>query len=417
MISALESLTAEITGFSTPIDDKVMLSWQLSQIRAAMRRAAEKNTAYAKRFAAVDISAIDSYEALRLIPFTYPEEIAAEPEVFNCEAGRNIARITSLRTSGSLGAPKRIYFTERDLQRTVRLFEMGMAPIIGTYGKRCLVMMSDASPGSIASLLKEGVERSGVPTVIYGNIRDIDNAAGAVCRGDTIVGIPAQIIHLCRKYPWLRPESVLLSADYVPAPAAHAIRKLWRCRVYTHYGMTETCFGCAVQCRESGAQHLRHDSLLIEIVDPASGRQLDFGREGEVVVTAFANEAMPLFRYRTGDIASLSTVRCECGSSLPRLGRVRGRLKNRMEIDGFQFCIEALDDVLYNNPGLWRYETEIIGGGDNKELLIKVQGDDSLKISDLYTELASLLPPALEVKITFADPLTLPFSKRRIAVR
>ena len=58
-----------------------------------------------------------------------------------------------------------------------------------------------------------------------------------------------------------------------------------------------------------------------------------------------------------------------------------------------------------------------LGGGDNKELLIKVQGDDSLKISDLYTELASLLPPALEVKITFADPLTLPFCKRRIAVR
>ena len=169
-------------------------------------------------------------------------------------------------------------------------------------------MMSDASPGSIASLLKEGVERSGVPTVIYGNIRDIDNAAGAVCRGDTIVGIPAQIIHLCRKYPWLRPESVLLSAGIDACARGTCDQKIvaMPC-IYPLWNDGNVFRLCSsVPRKRQRSIWCARDSLLIEIVDPASGRQLDFGREGEVVVTAFANEAMPLFRYRTG-IASLAT--------------------------------------------------------------------------------------------------------------
>ena len=415
-ISAIEKLTSEITGFDTPICDKEMLRWQLSQIRSAMLRAAEKNASYAKRFSAVNIFSIDSFEALSKIPFTYPDEIIKHPDAFVCEAERDIARVTSLRTSGSMGEPKRICFSDSDLLRTVRLFELGMAPIIGN-GKRCLIMMSDPSQGSIASLLKEGVERHGTPAVIYGNIHDVDDAAAAVLDGDVIVGIPAQIIHLCRKYPKLRPASVLLSADYVPATAVPAIRELWQCRVYTHYGMTETCFGCAVQCSETSAQHLRHDALLIEIIDPLTGRQLKAGEEGEIVMTTFSNKAMPIFRYRTGDISSLVVGRCECGSVLPRLGLVKGRLKNRIKVGGAVFCIEAIDDLLYKNPDLWQYEAEIHGVGDNIQLRINAVGSKDLKVSDLHYALSEVLPPVLDVKITTLESLMQPFKKRQIAVR
>ena len=142
-------------------------------------------------------------------------------------------------------------------------------------------MMSDTTPGSMGSLLKEGVERSGVPASVYGFIYDADDAARYLRDGDVLVGVPAQILHLCRKYPKLRPESILLTADYVPAPLPDAIRELWGCRVYTHFGMTETCFGCAVQCSETSAQHIRHDSLLIEIIDPKSGKALPPGKRAK----------------------------------------------------------------------------------------------------------------------------------------
>lgn len=402
-LSALETLTAEITGLGRPIDEKAMLDWQLSKIRVAMRRAAERNSRYAERFKGIDIDSIRTLDDYAAVPFTYPEELTDNAVSFVCEPERNISRITSLRTSGSTGAPKRVYFTDNDLNRTIRLFELGMRPVIGGDGSRCLIMMSDPTPGSLASLLKEGVERSGFPAEIYGTIRDFSDAAKSVRNGDAIVGIPWQMLRLCREHHELRPASVLLSADYVPSPVPDAIRSAWKCRVYTHYGLTETCFGCAVQCAEHSAHHIRHDCLLIEIIDPESGRRLDFGEEGEIVITAFLNEAMPLFRYRTGDISSLENGLCECGSRLPRLRAVKGRLKNRITIDGRTFSIETMDDALYALPELWQYEAELKHGMDEQELIVKVIGSDSLSCGDLKEALLRILPSQMKLTLEIGD--------------
>lgn len=415
LISPLESIASEISGYHAPVSQRSMIMWQMSKIRDAIRRAKEKNISYERRFSELRIDDINSYKSMSLIPFTYPEEIMEDPAAFVCEMQRNISRITSLNTSGSTGSPKRIYFTDNDLGRTVRLFEMGMGPIIKGC-KRCLIMMSDSSPGSIASLLKEGVERGGRPAVIYGNMSNVDDAAGAVLEGDAIVGVPSLVIHLCRKYPGLRPGSVLLSADHIPATAAETIRKLWHCRVYTHYGMTETGFGCAVQCSEKSGQHIRHDSLLIEIIDPVTGSQLDFGREGEIVITTFANEAMPLFRYRTGDISSLINGRCECGSLLPRLGRVKGRIKNRIEMAGSIFSIEMLDDLIYAFDDVWEYSAELISARNEKELLITVIGGNGLKLPELRRPVATLVPACLKVRVDLVPSISRSFRKRHLIV-
>ena len=415
LISPLETIAAETSGYLSPISEKSMLMWQISKIKEAIKRAKERNSGYERRFADLCIDDINSYKSMSLIPFTYPEEITEDPAAFVCETQRNISRITSLNTSGSTGSPKRIYFTDNDLGRTVRLFEMGMGPIIKGC-KRCLIMMSDNSLGSIASLLKEGVERSGRPAVIYGNMSNVDDAAEAVLEGDAIVGVPSLVIHLCRKYPGLRPGSVLLSADHIPATAAETIRKLWHCRVYTHYGMTETGFGCAVQCSEKSGQHIRHDSLLIEIIDPVTGSQLDFGREGEIVITTFANEAMPLFRYRTGDISSLINGRCECGSLLPRLGRVKGRIKNRIEMAGSIFSIEMLDDLIYAFDDVWEYSAELISARNEKELLITVIGGNGLKLPELRRPVATLVPACLKVRVDLVPSISRSFRKRHLIV-
>lgn len=416
MLSSLEVMTSEISGIKAPITPEVMSAWQMAQIREAMRRAAEQSAFYAKRLQSVDISSIDCEQAMRRVPFTTQEELTEAPDAFVCVPEKKISRVTSLRTSGSTAAPKRLRFTEADLARTARLFELGMTPIIGG-GKRCLVMMSDATPGSIASLLKEGVERTGVPALIYGGITDVDEAAAAVQSGDAIVGVPSQIIRLCRKYPRLRPESLLLSADYVPEPIPDAIRDLWQCRVYTHYGMTETCFGCAVQCGEESAQHIRHDSLLIEIIDPATGEPLPAGSVGEIVVTAFANEATPLFRYRTGDISSLAVGKCECGSLLPRLERVRGRLKNIFEIDGKKLSIEKIDDALYAIPELYGYTAALQTAHGKKVLFLQAESASFAQIKEKIKKTLSVLLPASVTAVIEEQksPQPLPY-KRRMTV-
>ena len=105
------------------------------------------------------------------------------------------------------------------------------------------------------------------------------------------------------------------------------IAGLWRCEVFSHWGMRETCLGGGVECAAHDGHHLRHADLLIEILDPESGVPLPFGRRGEMVISTLRREAMPLFRYRCGDLSHLIAAPCVCGSRLPRLGAVQGHYR------------------------------------------------------------------------------------------
>ena len=98
---------------------------------------------------------------------------------------------------------------------------------------------------------------------------------------------------------------MLLSTDQAPAPLVAAIEQAWGCRVFDHYGTTETGLGGGVECEAHDGLHLREADLLFEVVEPATGRSLPDGEEGEIVFTTLTREAMPLIRYRTGDLGRL----------------------------------------------------------------------------------------------------------------
>jgi phenylacetate-coenzyme A ligase PaaK-like adenylate-forming protein len=226
-------------------------------------------------------------------------------------------------------------------------------------------MMSNDTPGSVADLLRRGLERIGVFSVIHGAIQGPD-AADAAAGAECFVGLPAEIFWLCRYAPHLRPETVLLSADYVSDSLIKAITAAWGCPVFTHYGLTETCYGLAVQCCAREEHHIRLDDYSIEIIDPRTGEELPPGQEGEIVLTSLHNEAMPLIRYRTGDIGSLITGRCGCGSFLPRLGKIRGRKENLEN----PLNIHLLDDLLFALPDIKAYRAVL----DKDILHLTVEG-------------------------------------------
>jgi hypothetical protein len=128
--------------------------------------------------------------------------------------------------------------------------------------------------------------------------------------------------------------------------------------------MTETGFGCAVQCGAKEAHHLRHSDMLVEIIDPRTGRQLPPGLEGEVTVTTFAHEAAPLLRYRTGDVASAVDGTCPCGEVFPRLGKVKGRADNficRRKNGGVS--LGEMDETIYDFDGVLGYHVKAEADG------------------------------------------------------
>ena len=121
------------------------------------------------------------------------------------------------------------------------------------------------------------------------------------------LGINVVFVTSERLYPYQRE----LIAQVFGAPVANG------------YGGRDAGF-IAHEC-PAGGMHLSFEDIVVEIVDPASGEVLHAGQSGEIVVTHLATSEFPFVRYRTGDIATLSTKSCSCGRSLPMLESIEGR--------------------------------------------------------------------------------------------
>ncbi len=180
---------------------------------------------------------------------------------------------------------------------TIDFFAHGMRTLVDPPGP-VLILMPGARPGSIGDLLAKGLARQEIGSVAFGPVADLDAAYRALLssRARCIVGIPNQVLALARygrergNRERAHIDTVLLSADYVPKSLCRVLESLWQCRVFAHYGTTETGLGGGVECAARDGYHLREMDLLLEIVDPATGRALPAGEEGEVVFSTLTRQ-------------------------------------------------------------------------------------------------------------------------------
>ncbi|HDR74117.1 MAG TPA: phenylacetate--CoA ligase family protein [Methanoculleus sp.] len=119
---------------------------------------------------------------------------------------------------------------------------------------------------------------------------------------------------------------------------------------YDSYGMSEMYGpGAAFECEERNGLHFWHDSYFLEIIDPETGEVLGPGERGELVVTPLVKEAMPLIRYRTGDITMLMEDRCPCGRG-QKIARIMGRSDDMLVIRGVNVFPSQIEHVLLSLP-------------------------------------------------------------------
>jgi phenylacetate-CoA ligase len=114
------------------------------------------------------------------------------------------------------------------------------------------------------------------------------------------------------------------------------------------YGLSEIIGpGVSAECLEGRAgSHIQEDHFLPEIVDPATGEALPPGTLGELVLTPITREALPLIRFRTGDLTSLDPAPCRCGRTTVRMSRVRGRLDDMLIIRGVNLYPSEVERIL-----------------------------------------------------------------------
>lgn len=126
----------------------------------------------------------------------------------------------------------------------------------------------------------------------------------------------------------------------------------WNASVYDHYGMTEV-MAVAVPCARR-ALHLCEDRLHVEVVDPLTNAPVPPGTYGELVLTTLANRAMPLVRYRTGDLIRVEPGGCPCGSrfrAIKQLGRVSGVFAT----PAGPAHLHQVDEILLSEPRILPY--------------------------------------------------------------
>ncbi len=352
----------------------------LASLRAQLRLLGERGRFRRDIYARAELPSLD---ALAELPFTTAVDIIQRCKDMLCVSPRDVARVVSLSSSGTSGTAKRLYFTRGDLERTVAFFAEGM-DVICRRGDRCAVVMPDSAEMGLTALLTEGLARIGVKAETVPPRGYAETAARLrEFEPDVMVGAPVYLRRIALESVDIKPRAVLVSTDYCAESAVKTIARVCGSEVFTHYGLTETGLGCAVQCRALDGMHIRSDELFIEIIDPSTGAPLPDGTPGEIVISTLRREAMPLIRYRTGDIGVKG--RCECGA--PSLMKVLGRA-----------------DELYLSPSLYELD-ELLLGCDGILDYSASRGPDGLEVTvDGDAEAAARLLPGARIKEGAAPP-------------
>lgn len=126
-----------------------------------------------------------------------------------------------------------------------------------------------------------------------------------------------------------------------------ALERAFGCPASDIYGLSEVIGpGVAGECEARAGLHVADDHFLPEIVDPATGEPRPPGTEGELVLTTLTKRAMPVIRYRTGDITALTLEPCACGRTSARIARIKGRSDDMLIIRGVNLYPSEVESAL-----------------------------------------------------------------------
>ena len=133
----------------------------------------------------------------------------------------------------------------------------------------------------------------------------------------------------------LKVRLVCMGAEASTAEMHESLQKILGAFPTENYGLTEVGGpGVAGECREKAGMHINEDMFYPEIVDVEHNKVLNEGEQGEMLITTLTKEGMPILRYRTKDITSLTYEPCKCGRTLARMSRVVGRTDDMLIIRG-----------------------------------------------------------------------------------
>lgn len=330
--------------------------FQLSNLIDTVRWLYERTPFYRKKLDELNTKPEDirSLEDIVRLPFTVKNDLRDNYPFGLCAVPLNeVVRIHA--SSGTTGKPITGPYTTQDLEQWTEC----MARVIWAAGVRGDdIFQNGFGHGLFTGGLgfHQGASRIGcavVPTSSGMTERQImlmkDFSATAFC------GTPSYALTIAE-----RAEEMNMSVKDMPLRVGLFGGEPWSLALRTeieermgiqalnNYGLTEMAGpGISFECREApGGLHINEDHYIAEIIDPVTFQPLPYGEKGELVLTSIQRRAMPLLRFRTKDITSLSREKCPCGRTFVKMERLIGRTDDMLIINGVNVFPSQIESML-----------------------------------------------------------------------
>ena len=348
---------------------------QLERLRSTVDLLLNSVPAGRERLLAAGVRApedVASLDDLPRLPFTFKSDLR-EHYPFGLLAVPRERLVRVQASSGTGGKPTVVGYTRRDLETWT---EVMARCLTGAGVRRGMVFHNANGYGLFTGGLgfHQAAELLGATVLpVSGGFTKRQVMLLRDLGGQALAATPSYALHIAEvlRGEGLGPGDIALEVGlFGGEPWTDAMRRQLErglgLAAINFYGLSEIIGpGVSAECRDvREGLHVQEDHFLAEVVDPETGEPLAPGGEGELVLTTLTKEALPLLRYRTGDIASLTFEPCRCGRTLARMSAVRGRRDDMLIIRGVNLYPSEVEHVLL----------EVDGVGPDYQLIVERPG-------------------------------------------
>ena len=407
-----------------PVADLQKLQFKL--LKTIVYRVYSFSPFYHKRMkdAGVHPDDINSLEDIVKLPFMYKKDLRdTYPDGLIMSEQEELVRYHV--SSGTTGKPTVVGYTRNDINNWTESLARGLTS--AGLGHGDIIQVSYGYGLFTGGLgLHYGAERIGatvLPTSIGNTERQIELMQDL--RVTAIACTPSYLLHMgevaekmgvsIKKDTFLR--KAIVGAEPWSEQMRSRIRESLEVDAYDIYGTSELSGPLFCECECQQGFHVWSDLIYPEILDPDSQEPLPPGERGELVVTMLQKDALPIIRYRTGDITAIKDDPCPCGRTHPRLERLSGRVDDMLIIRGINVFPSQIEHALLGIPEVAEhFMIEVDRKGALDDMLVRVElarEAFSDKISDLMRirqHVEKVLKSSLNVQVSveLTEPGTLP---------
>lgn len=410
------------------MDPEDLRQMQSEKLVKLVKYVYDRSPFYKKRFDEFGVKPEDikSVDDIGKLPFTVKQDLRdTYPTGMFCVPNTEVVRFHA--SSGTTGKPTVVGYTQNDLDAWAESLARGMTAVGLTEDD--IIQVSYGYGLFTGGLgVHYGSEKVGATTLpaSSGNterqialMKDLDVTAICCTPSYFSYMIEAAEQMDCS----IKDKTKLRVGIFGAEPWSESLRKRIEERsgikAYDVFGTSELSGPLFIECEMQEGMHVWSDMFLFEILDAETNDPVPDGTVGELVVTTLIKEALPLIRYRVGDLASLETSVCKCGRTHPRLMRLKGRSDDMVIVRGINVFPGQVEYVLVKFPEVSPHFMIVLdreGELDNMTVQVELVDMASDKLDDYHKlksriehELKSILN--LHAEVEFVAPGTIPRSE------